>query len=109
MAGIVHIPWYATGFRADGLEAALAELAPLALRYGATHYEVHRSRDDRYKLLQLATFETKLDFARYWDGPEFVRFRAEHAGWFQVPVIYVWHDLVVAGSFEPEAEQDAVA
>ena len=40
MAGVVHIPWYATGFRGDKLEAALAEIAPIALRYGAT--QLHR-------------------------------------------------------------------
>ena len=32
MAGVVHIPWYATVFRGDKLEAALAEIAPLALK-----------------------------------------------------------------------------
>ena len=34
-------------------------MAPLALRYGATQYSVHRSRDDRYKITQMAWFETK--------------------------------------------------
>ena len=36
MAGVVHIPWYATGFRADGFEQALNGIAAAALRYGAT-------------------------------------------------------------------------
>ncbi|MCW3030549.1 MAG: hypothetical protein JWM66_682, partial [Solirubrobacterales bacterium] len=27
MAGVVHVPWYATGFRGDQLEAALADIA----------------------------------------------------------------------------------
>ena len=48
MAGVVHIPWYATGFRGDSLEAELQRVAPLATRYGATSYDVYRSRDDRY-------------------------------------------------------------
>ena len=52
MAGVVHIPWYATLFRGDKFEEALEEIAPLALRYGATDYAVYRSRDDRYKFLQ---------------------------------------------------------
>ena len=68
MAGVVHIPWYATVFRGDKLEAALELIAPLALRYGATDYRVYRSRDDRYKFMQMATFEDKLDFERYWYG-----------------------------------------
>ena len=71
MAGVVHIPWYATLFRGDKFEAALQEIAPVALRYGATEYGVYRSRDDAYKFLQLATFEDKADFERYWYGEEF--------------------------------------
>ena len=98
MAGVVHIPWYATGLRADGLAKALAEVAPAALRYGATAYSVHRSRDDRYRFLHTATFEDKLDWERYWAGPEMTRFRTIHQGWYQVPVTYVWNDVVVEGS-----------
>ena len=47
--GIVHIPWYATGFRADKLEAALMGIAPVALRYGARSYQVHRFRDTAHE------------------------------------------------------------
>jgi hypothetical protein len=101
-AGVVFIPWYATGFRGDGLEAALAEIAPVAMRYGATDYSLHRGREDRYKFLQSATFEDKSDFERYWYGPEFDRFRAEHSSWYQVPILYSWNDLVTAGSLQPE-------
>jgi len=98
MAGTVHIPWYATGFRGDGFDAALREVAPVSLRYGATAYEVFRYRDDRYKFLQSVTFESKLDWERYWAGPEFTRFRTAHQGWFQVPVVYQWTDIVAEGS-----------
>jgi hypothetical protein len=101
-AGVVFIPWYATGFRGDGLEAALAEVAPVAMRYGATDYALYRSQDDRYKFLQTASFASKTDFERYWYGEEFSRFRAEHAGWYQIPVLYYFNDLVTAGSLQPE-------
>lgn len=109
MAGVVHIPWYATGFRGDKLEAALAEIAPVALRYGATGYQVFRFRDDRYKFLQTATFESKTDFERYWSGPEFIDFRVLCSGWFQVPVVYGWTDLVAAGGITAEPEADGPA
>ena len=102
--GIVHIPWYATGFRADRLEAALIGIAPVALRYGARSYQVHRYRDDRYKFLQTAEFDTKLDFDRYWNGPEFVDFRVLCSSWYQVPVLYGWTELVTSGTVVPEAE-----
>ena len=68
MAGIVQIPWYATVWRGDRLEEALEQIAPLALRHGATEYGLYRSRDDAYKLLQFAHFESKLDWERYWNG-----------------------------------------
>jgi hypothetical protein len=109
MAGSVHIPWYATGFRGDKLEAAVAEVAPLALRYGATGYSVYRSRDDRYKILQIAEFDAKPDWERYWNGPEMVRFRTITSGWYQVPVVYAWQDLVVEGDLAPAVEDQPVA
>jgi hypothetical protein len=37
MAGVVHIPWYATVLREESFAAAVAAGAPIALRYGATH------------------------------------------------------------------------
>ena len=98
MARAVHIPWYATGFRADKLEAALADIAPLALRYGATSYAVYRYHDDRYKFLQTATFADKADWDRYWHGAEFERFRALASSWYQVPVLYTWADVTVEGA-----------
>ena len=98
MAGCVHVPWYATGFRGDKLAAALADIAPLALRYGASSYAVFRYNDDRYKFLQTATFHDKADWERYWLGPEFERFRALSSSWYQVPVVYQWTEIVAEGA-----------
>src|SRR5271154_3627466 len=106
--GHVHIPWYATGFRNDSLEQALAEIAPVAARYGASSYGVYRYRDDRYKFLQIAEFADKMDFERYWYGPEFIDFRAIHSSWYQVPVVYWWTDLVVSGAIAVEAAEAPV-
>ena len=103
MAGVVHIPWYATGFRGDGLQEALAEIAPVALRYGASRYSVHRSHDDRYRFLQTAQFESKADWDRYWNGPEFIDFRVLHSSWYQIPVLYSWYDLVAEGRLDAAA------
>ena len=108
--GSVHIPWYATGFRGDKLEAALADIAPLALRYGASTYAVYRYNDDRYKFLQTATFRDKADWERYWLGPEFERFRALCSSWYQVPVVYQWAEVVAEGvlPYDPVASGDTV-
>jgi hypothetical protein len=102
MAGVVHIPWYATVLRQDGLSQEISLAAALSLRYRATQYQVHRSRDDRYKILQMVWFENKSDWYRYWDGPEMMEFRRRNSGRFQIPVTYVWHDELAAGALGPE-------
>jgi hypothetical protein len=102
MAGVVHIPWYATGFRGDKLQEALSDIAPVALRYGARSYSVYRYNDDRYKFLQTAEFEHKAEFEAYWFGPEFVDFRIIASSWYQVPVVYGWTELVASGTLAPE-------
>jgi len=102
MAGIVHVPWYATGLRGDKLSAALADISPVALRYGARSHAVYRYNDDRYKFLQMAEFESKADWEAYWFGPEFVDFRIIASSWYQVPVVYGWTELVTSGTMAPE-------
>ncbi len=98
MAGVVHIPWYATAFRGDKLAEALAEVTPLAVRYGATAYTVHRSADDRYKMLQTVAFESHEDWEAFWYGEEMTRMRAVTSGWYQIPLQYAWHDVVTEGT-----------
>jgi hypothetical protein len=95
--GTVIIPWYATGFRGNALEAALNAIAPIALRYGADSYAVYRARDDRYKFQQLAHFERSLDWERYWEGPEMIELRTRYSGAYQVPVLYGWWDVTTSG------------
>jgi hypothetical protein len=104
MAGVVRIPWYSTVFRSNKFADAVAEVAPLSLRYGATRYAVHRSRDDMYKIDQMMWFESKDDWYRYWDSPELIEFRARYMGKYQVPVVYVWHDEIAAGELGPQVE-----
>jgi hypothetical protein len=96
-AGVAQIPWYATLFRGDEFEAAVREIAPVAMRYGATDYIVYRNRDDMYKFMQCATFESKAEFEAYWYGREMTNFRTVCSGWYQVPILYTWADIVIAG------------
>jgi hypothetical protein len=102
-AGFVVIPWYATGFRDHSLGDALDEVAPIALRYGATSCSVYRARDDLYKFQQFISFEDKLDWERFWEGEEMTYFRARYSGWYQVPLLYGWWDRTahVAVELEP--------
>ncbi|HXP99954.1 MAG TPA: hypothetical protein VN845_07810 [Solirubrobacteraceae bacterium] len=102
MDGTVIVPWYATGFRADGFEEVLGEVAATALRYGASSYAVYRSKDDRYRFQQFAHFAKHIDWERYWDGPEMTDFRVRYSSWYQIPVLYGWWDRTAAGSIEGE-------
>ena len=99
-SGVVMVPWYATGFRGDALEADLKEISAIATRYGATGYQVFRSRDDRYRFQQFTMWESHLEWERYWQGPDMVYFRGTHSGWYQVPVLYGWWDLTASGGIE---------
>ncbi|MFL5822760.1 MAG: hypothetical protein ACJ764_04890 [Solirubrobacteraceae bacterium] len=102
MAGVVHVQWYATVLRQEALALEICQAARIALRYGATQYSVMRSRDDHYKITQMAWFEDKNDWYRYWDGPEMIEFRRRNQGHYQVPTAYVWHDELDAGALGPE-------
>jgi len=100
--GVVHIQWYATLFRSDSIAVEVAEAAALSLRYGATKYQVHRSRDDRYRITQMMWFASSSAWYRYWDGPEMLEFRRRNSGRFQIPVTYIWHDELASGELGPE-------
>jgi hypothetical protein len=106
MAGVVHVDWYATILRQERFAIEVADVAPLALRYGATGYAVHRSRDDRYRIRQMAWFENRQDWYRYWDGVEMLEFRRRNTGHYQIPIAYVWYDELVAGALGPEVEAE---
>ena len=105
--GVVHIAWYATILRQDGFADAVSAYAPICLRYGATQYAVHRSRDDHYRILQMMWFENKAQWIRYWEGPEMIEFRRRHAGRYQIPITYVWHDELTEGALGPEVPLEA--
>ena len=103
--GVVSIGWYSTVFRSEQFAVAVAEIAPVAARYGATDYRVYRNRDDIYKFLQMATFERYSDWERYWYGQEFTDWRASYASWFQVPVVPAWNDLIISGGVDEETAE----
>ena len=100
--GVVWIIWYATVLRQEAFALDVAQVAPLALRYGATQYAVHRNLDDRYRITQMAWFDSREDWYRYWEGPEMSEFRARNSGRYQIPITYVWHDELAAGALGPE-------
>ncbi|HUA07227.1 MAG TPA: hypothetical protein VMB27_25225 [Solirubrobacteraceae bacterium] len=109
MAGVIHVDWYATVLRKEQFADAVAAVAPLALRYGATAYSVHRSLDDRYKIMQMAWFDSHAGWYSYWEGPEMIEFRRRWMGKYQIPITYSWYEEMVAGALGPEVELEPEA
>ena len=105
MADLVWVQWYATVLRQKLFAEAVAEVAPVALRYGATQYQVHVSNDDRYKITQMTWVPSRAAWYSYWEGPEMVEFRARYSGKYQIPIVYVWNDEIAAGSLENGVEE----
>jgi hypothetical protein len=108
MAGVVLVPWYATMLRGDKFAVALEEIAPVALRYGATSYHVYRSRDDGYKFFHYSEFAAKTDWERFWYGEEFAGWRADYSSWYQVPILYNWMTVVASGGIGQPHTEEAV-
>ena len=106
MSEVVHIKWYATLLRSGKFADAVAEMAPLALRYGATRYAVHRSEDDHYNILQMIWFAEHGDWYRFWESPELIEFRARYAAKYQAPITYVVHEELAAGELGPQVPLD---
>jgi hypothetical protein len=104
MADLVWVSWYATVLRNESFAAEVARIAPVALRYGATRYQVHVSNDDRYRITQMSWFDSKTGWYSYWDGPEMIEFRRRNSGRYQIPVTYAWQDEIAAGTLGPEVE-----
>lgn len=102
---VVQVDWVANPFRGDKFEEAWRPAAAAALDYGAAGYAFFRSKDDPVHFTQLALFESKVDFERYWLSEEISEARAEASGLFQVPVLPVWHRVVGSGSRDAEPVQ----
>ena len=107
--GVVQIAWYATFFRGDKLEQALTEITAVSLRHGATDYAVHRSREDRYRFLQIMAFSDKAAWERFWYGEEFSRWREETTSWYQKPIVYEWYDRSASGAMTLEGAGNGAA
>ena len=101
-AGCVEVIWIANPFRADKFEAAWRPAAEAVLKFGASGYLFLRAKEDQQRFTQLAFFDSKLDWERYWYSAEIADARAEAAGLFQVPVLPQWHGVVGAGSLTTE-------
>jgi len=94
---MVIINWVANPFRGDRLEEEWRPAAEAATRYGAKAWAFTRSKDDPLSFMQMAAFESKLDFERYWYSEEIAEARIRCSGYYQVPLLPLWYSTVGSG------------
>jgi hypothetical protein len=106
---VVTILWHATPFRGDKFEDVWRPAAEAVLDYGATFWALFRSSDDPLDFTQIAIFPDKTQWERYWYSEEISEARAEAAGYFEVPVLPLWHRVVDTGEIKEVAEAELEA
>ena len=101
---MVVINWVANPFRGDRFEAAWEPAAAAATKYGAKAWAFTRSKDDPLSFMQVAVFESKMDFDRYWLSEEIAQARVDVGGLYQVPILPIWHECVGWGLIADQIE-----
>jgi hypothetical protein len=104
----VVINWVANPFRGDKFEEAWAPAAEGATKYGARAWAFTRSKDDPLTFMQIAAFEKKIDFERYWYAEETAEARVRCAGLYQVPLLPIWWESVGFGLISETLDVEAV-
>ena len=99
---VVMIKWVANPFRGDRFADGWLPAAEAALDYGAVAWSFYRAIDGRLDFLQTATFRTKADWDLYWYSEEISEKRVEMAGYYQVPLLPSFHEILGEGVVKPE-------
>jgi hypothetical protein len=99
---VVMIKWVANPFRGDRFAEGWLPAAEAALDYGAVAWSFYRANDGRLDFLQTATFRTKAQWDLYWYSEEISEKRVEMAGYYQVPLLPSFHEILGEGVVKPE-------
>ena len=97
----VMLHWVVNPFRGDRFAEGWLPAAEAALDYGATAWSFYRAHDGRLDFLQTATFPTKDGWDRYWYSEEISEKRVELAGYYQVPLLPTYHEVLGEGALKP--------
>jgi hypothetical protein len=95
---LVEIRWPINPFRGDKFAAGWRPVAEAALDYGATSWAFYRALDGRLDFIQHAVFPSKADFERYWYSVTVAEARTELSGYYQVPLLPTFHEIVGSGA-----------
>jgi hypothetical protein len=99
---VVMIKWVANPFRGDRFAEGWLPAAEAALDYGAVAWSFYRANDGRLDFLQTATFRTKAEWDLYWYSEEISEKRVEMAGYYQVPLLPSFHEILGEGVVKAE-------
>ena len=94
----VEVIWHVNPFRGDKFEAGWLPSAEAVLDYGATYWAFLRAHEGRLDFLQHAIFPTKANFERYWYSEQIASARTELAGYYQIPLLPTFHEIVGSGT-----------
>jgi hypothetical protein len=94
---LVLIRWGINPFRGDKFAAGWLPAAEAVVDYGATQWSFCRASDGRLDFFQTALFPTKAQFERYWYSETIAEVRTELAGYYQVPIVPTFHEVVGEG------------
>ena len=104
MAEVCTLNWHIAPFKADKWLDLWEPAAARMPAFGAKSWSLTRSIDDPLAFQQTSVWESRSDFERYWYSEEIARAREEAAGFYQVPLLPEFFEIMgtgVAGSAAP--------
>jgi hypothetical protein len=98
MAILAEVRWVANPFRGDKFAEGWLPVAEAVLDYGATSWGFYRASEGRLDFIQHAVFPSKADFERYWYSETVAEARTELSGYYQVPLLPIFYEIVGSGA-----------
>jgi hypothetical protein len=93
----VQIRLVANPFRGDVFAEGWRPPAEAAVDFGATQWSFTRAVEGRLDFVQTANFPSKAHFERYWYSERMAEIRIELSGYYQVPILPTFWEVVGAG------------
>jgi hypothetical protein len=94
---VVEIAWHINPLRGDRFCEGWLPLAAAVVDYGATWWAFLRDQEGGLDFIQLAAFPSKAHFERYWYSERAAEKRVELSGYYQIPLLPKYHEVVGSG------------
>ncbi len=96
MAEVNRLDWHIAPFRADRWLDLWEPAAAKMPAYGAREWSLTRAIDDPLAFQQTSLWEQRSDFERYWFSDEIAKVREQIIGYYDLPLLPTWHNLLLA-------------